>query len=74
MAHTTHTANAGHVTRAERRAFNQRSIFVTACRSVSIISGGFLLGSNLGWSPIVGGGLGIVTFLAIEVGVRRGER
>jgi hypothetical protein len=55
----------------DRRVFAQRTPVVTICRALSIISGGCLLATNLGW-PVVGGAvIGLVSFALVEGSIRR---
>jgi len=59
---------------AQRRALNQKGLFFTACRGVSIISGGFLFGSNLGVPALIGTAVGIIVFAFNEALIRRDAR
>lgn len=74
MAHTAHTVHPDHVRPVERHTFGQTGLFATACRALSIVSGGFLLGANQGWGALVGLGLGVGAFLATEASIRRVRR
>ena len=82
MAHTTHIFSAGHVAPDRQPAFDQKSIVVTACRAFSMISGGFLILSNLGSSQgldpglmaLLGCSLGIFVAVIVELSVRRLDR
>jgi hypothetical protein len=64
MAHAAHTVTTDGVGPAEHHAFDQTGLFATVCRALSIVSGGFLLGTNQGWGALVGLGLGLSAWLA----------
>lgn len=58
--------------------FDHKGVVFTACRGVSMISGGFLFGCGIShdslWGAILGTAVGIAAFLFNEVIIRRAER